>query len=45
MLFQYGPKGGGGASMIRHSPGHRDHMHIRLWVPDDMQDIRAELGV
>lgn len=43
-LFQYGPKGSKGA-LIRNSPGHRDHMHLRLWVPEDMQDIRADLGV
>jgi hypothetical protein len=44
-LFQYGPKTGSGGALIRNSPGHRDHMHLRLWIPEDMQDIRAELGV
>jgi len=44
-LFQYGPKGGKGDALIRQSPGHRDHMHIRLWVPDDMGDVKAQLGV
>ena len=44
-LFQYGPKGGKGEALIRHSPGHRDHLHIRLLVPQDMQAERAELGV
>lgn len=42
-LFQYGPKGKAAGSLIRHSPGHRDHMHIRLWVPEDMPEIRGEL--
>lgn len=44
-LFQHGPKGGKGDALIRHSPGHRDHVHIRLLVPEDMQAERAELGV
>lgn len=44
-LFQYGPKGGKGEALIRHWPGHRDHLHIRLLVPQDMQAERAELGV
>lgn len=44
-LFQYVPKGGKGEALIRHSPGHRDHLHIRLLVPEDMQTERAELGV
>lgn len=43
-MFQYGPKGKAGGSLIRHSPGHRDHMHIRLWVPDDMPEIRRDLN-
>ena len=41
-LFQYGPPGRANGSLIRHSPGHRDHMHIRLWVPEDMPEIRAD---
>lgn len=41
-LFQYGPPGRANGSLIRHSPGHRDHMHIRLWVPQDMPEIRSD---
>lgn len=44
-LFQYGPKGSNGGALIRNSPGHRDHLHLRLWIPEDMKDIRADLGV
>ena len=45
MIFEYGPKGSRGDTLIRKMPGHRDHMHIRLWVPEDMGDVRANLGV
>lgn len=45
MIFEYGPKGSRGDTLIRKMPGHRDHMHIRLWVPEDMGDVRAKLGV
>lgn len=41
-LFQYGPPGRANGSLIRNSPGHRDHMHIRLWVPQDMPEIRSD---
>lgn len=44
-MFQYGPKGRDPGSLIRNKTGHRDHMHIRLWVPEDMVDVRAALGV
>ncbi len=44
-MFQYGPKGRDPGSLIRNKTGHRDHMHIRLWVPEDMADVRAALGV
>lgn len=44
MMFQYGPKGRDNGSLIRNKSGHRDHMHIRMWVPEDMGEVKALLG-
>lgn len=35
MLFQAGPKGGRGDTLIRFQPGHRDHFHVRFLGPED----------
>ena len=44
-LFQHGPKGRDSGSLIRNKSGHRDHMHIRLWAPEDMTEVKSILGV
>jgi hypothetical protein len=38
-LFQYGPKGSRGDTLIRFAPGHRDHFHLRLLCPEDYKDM------
>lgn len=38
-IFQYGPKGSRGDTLIRFAPGHRDHFHVRLLCPEDFKDM------
>lgn len=38
-IFQSGPKGGRGDTLIRYAPGHRDHFHLRLLCPEDFKDM------
>ncbi len=38
-IFQYGPKGGHGDTLIRFAPGHRDHFHVRMLCPEDFKDM------
>ena len=35
-LFQYGPKGSRGDTLIRFASGHRDHFHVRFITTQDM---------
>ncbi len=35
-LFQYGPKGSHGDTLIRFAAGHRDHFHVRFITARDM---------
>ncbi len=35
-LFQYGPKGSHGDTLIRYASGHRDHFHVRFITARDM---------
>jgi hypothetical protein len=42
VMFQYAPRGGSasarrGDSLIRYSPGHRDHFHVRFSCPEDFR--------
>lgn len=39
-MFQYGPKGSRGDTLIRNTPGHRDHFHLRMLFVEDFQDVR-----
>ncbi len=38
-IFQYGPKGSRGDTLIRFAPGHRDHFHMRMLCPEDFKDM------
>ncbi len=38
-MFQYPAAGGAKRTLIRHSPGHRDHLHIRFQSKDDLVEI------
>lgn len=40
LLFQHGPKGGRGDTLIRYQPGHRDHFHVRFLGPEDWMSGR-----
>ncbi len=35
-LFQFGPKGSHGDTLIRNAAGHRDHFHVRFITARDM---------
>lgn len=42
ILFQYPPSPARGGTLIRQSPGHRDHVHIRLITPTDVRTLVRE---
>lgn len=41
LLFQYPAAKGAKTTLIRHSPGHRDHLHVRFASPDDMDELQS----
>ncbi len=41
VLFQYPCARGQKRTLIRHSPGHRDHMHVRFAAPKDLGDLQS----
>lgn len=41
LLFQYPAAKGQKTTLIRHSPGHRDHLHVRFCSPDEMDELQS----
>ncbi len=41
-MFQYPAAKGARRTLIRHSPGHRDHLHMRFDCPADLEELALQ---